>query len=230
MALSQFISGNPAPSAGPVQCETGDRRAVVHQPRAIRYEKRDARRAAIAQEPRPADDTLAHVIDTGDARCPLRLDSKKLGRGTIRVLAQHALLDGGEPVGNKGFDASIERPGFASGINARLNEPQEFIENGILECDGQRENSIEPALDRREVVGQRPVLFEFEACALAEIGKANAGKLAGMKEVIPAGQRLTGVFAFEIVGGIVIWTVCTAPSLRDQAALMASADFALALA
>jgi len=51
-----------------------------------------------------------------------------------------------------------------------------------------------------------------------------------MEQMIPTGQRLAGVFALEVVGRIVIWTVCTAPSLRDQAALMASADFALALA
>ena len=73
-------------------------------------------------------------------------------------------------------------------------------------------------------------MLELQPCPFAEVGKADAGELALMEQMIPTGQRLAGVFALEVVGRIVIWTVCTAPSLRDQAALMASADFALALA
>jgi hypothetical protein len=66
----------------------------------------------------------------------------------------------------------------------------------------QRQNAVEPALDRREIVGEAAFLLELEAGALAEIGKANAGELALMQQMIPAGQRLAGVIALEVVGRI----------------------------
>jgi hypothetical protein len=84
----------------------------------------------------------------------------------------------------------------------RASTSPEFIEDRVLERDRQRQNAVEPALDRREVVGEAAFLLKLEAGALAEIGKADAGELALMQQMIPAGQRLAGVIALEVVGRI----------------------------
>jgi hypothetical protein len=66
--------------------------------------------------------------------------------------SQDPLLDDGQLVGHQGLDAGIEGACLASRIDPRLNQPQEFIEDGVLERDGQRQNTVEPALDRRAMV------------------------------------------------------------------------------
>jgi hypothetical protein len=48
---------------------------------------------------------------------------------------------------------------------------QEFIEDGVLERDRQRQNAVEPALDRREIVGEAAFLLKLEAGALAKSAK-----------------------------------------------------------
>jgi hypothetical protein len=93
-------------------------------------------------------------------------------------------------------------PRLARRIDPRLDQPKEFIEDGVLERDGQRQDAVEPALDRREIVGEAALLLKLEAGALAEVSKADAGELALMQQVIPARQRFAGVIALEIVGRI----------------------------
>jgi hypothetical protein len=128
--------------------------------------------------------------------------SEKLGRSAIGILAQDPLLDDGQLVGHQRLDAGVESARLAGCIDPCLDQPKEFIEDRVLERDRQRQNAVEPALDRREVVGEAAFLLKLEAGALAEIGKADAGELALMQQMIPAGQRLAGVIALEVVGRI----------------------------
>ena len=202
VALSEFVSGNPASATGPVQREAGNRCAIVHQARAVRHQQCHARRSAIAQQPRFGTDALDNLAQRHELGRPLRFEGEKLGRSAIGILAKDPLLDDGQLVGHQRLNPSIECAGLARRIDPRLDQSEEFIEDGILQGDGQREDTVEPALDRREIVGEAALLLKLQAGALAEIGKSDAGELALMQQVIPAVQRLAGVIALEVVGRI----------------------------
>ncbi|KAK0359221.1 hypothetical protein LTR94_032177, partial [Friedmanniomyces endolithicus] len=101
------------------------------------------------------------------------------------------------------FDADIEAPRFARGRHARFNQGKELVEDAVLERDRQREDAIEPALDRWHLVLEDTVLVgQFKAGAMLEIVECGAGELARSQQVEPGEKRGAGIFAFEVVGGI----------------------------
>jgi hypothetical protein len=69
------------------------------------------------------------------------------------------------------LDAGIEGAPPCAPHRSAPQPAQEFIEDGVLERDRQRQDAVKPALDRREIVGEASFLLELEAGALAEIGK-----------------------------------------------------------
>src|SRR3546814_12321226 len=53
---------------------------------------------------------------------------------------------------------SVKRAGLARRIDARLDQPHIFIEDRILGGDPEREDAVEPALDRRQLFEERAIL------------------------------------------------------------------------
>src|SRR3546814_19852440 len=73
----------------------------------------------------------------------------------------------------------------------------------MLSRDPQREDAVEPSLDRRQLVEQGAVLIdELQTGDDLELLEADARELARVETVIPLGQGLAGVAALEIIGGI----------------------------
>src|SRR3546814_7174112 len=78
-----------------------------------------------------------------------------------------------------------------------------LLEERILGRDPQREDAVEPSLDRRQLVEQGAVLIdELQTGDDLELLEADARELARVEKVIPLGQGLAGVAAFEIIGRI----------------------------
>src|SRR3546814_7220401 len=78
-----------------------------------------------------------------------------------------------------------------------------LLEERILGRDPQREDAVEPSLDRRQLVEQGAGLIdELQTGDDLELLEADARELARVEKVIPLGQGLAGVAAFEIIGRI----------------------------
>lgn len=97
----------------------------------------------------------------------------------------------------------IERARLPRGVDARFDQAEELIENAVLQGDRQREDPVEPAVNRRKVVDHRSVwAFDPEPSQFLELRQGYGFELAGEQQGEPAVKRLLGVCAFEIVGGI----------------------------
>src|SRR3546814_7754433 len=59
-----------------------------------------------------------------------------------------------DAIGIEALNAEIERSGLARRLDTRFDEAEIFVEDGVLERDAQREDAVEPALDRRKVFGK----------------------------------------------------------------------------
>ncbi len=119
------------------------------------------------------------------------------------VGAQEFICKDREVIDPHGFQALVERSGFTRSFDPRFHQPEIFVEYGVLERDRQRENAVEPALDRGEIVGQPAIwVFKPEAGALDEVGESRRFELAVIEQLEPAAERVARVIAFEIVGRI----------------------------
>lgn len=102
-----------------------------------------------------------------------------------------------------GFEAEIERAGLPRGIDARLDQPHELVEDRVLQGNRQRKYPIEPPLDRRQVIDHGAVRrFDPQARQLLKAPEADRFELAGKQQAKPAMERFLGVDAFEIVSRI----------------------------
>ena len=141
----------------------------------------------------------------GDRRPPpCDLDREQMrGRATDRVGAQHGVVDEGRRIDQDGLDPDIEPSGLARSRYARLDECEELVEDLVLQRDRQRQDAVQPPLDRREVIFHDAVLVaELETGALLELGMRDAGQLPSDEQMKPAHQCRAGIFTFEVVGGI----------------------------
>src|SRR3546814_8502022 len=94
----------------------------------------------------------------------LEAEQTRFGAG-YRVFPEHALRDLNDTLGPDRFDAEVERSGFARCVDAGLYEPHIFLENRVLGRDPEREDAVEPALDRRQLVEQGAMLIDkLQAC------------------------------------------------------------------
>src|SRR3546814_20974288 len=59
-----------------------------------------------------------------------------------------------DAIGIEALNAEIERSGLARRLDTRFDAAEIFVEDGVLERDAQREDAVEPALDRRKVFGK----------------------------------------------------------------------------
>src|SRR3546814_13300466 len=80
-----------------------------------------------------------------------------LGAGH-RIGAQRLLRPGNDLFGSDGLDPDVKRAGLARRIDARLDQPHIFIEDRVLGGDPEREDAVEPALDRRQLFEERDLL------------------------------------------------------------------------
>ncbi len=93
---------------------------------------------------------------------PRYFERDKTGLGTGHgVRAQEFVGEDREVIDPHGFQSLVERSRLPRSFNPRFDEAEIFIEYGVLERDRQRENAVEPALDRREIVGQ-PAIRTFK--------------------------------------------------------------------
>ena len=139
-----------------------------------------------------------NVVERGDFDRPLGLDRQELGYAASFVAEQFAFFDNGQLVSDQRFDARIERAGFLGRLDTRFDQAKEFVEDGVLHGDRQRQNAVEPALDRRQTLDQRTFVFKLEACPVAERFEAGRCQLAGVEQAIPLGQAFTCVFALQV--------------------------------
>lgn len=66
----------------------------------------------------------------------MKLEAEQPGLGAgYRILPQHLLRELDDTLGADRLDAKIKRAGLASGVDAGLDEPHIFLENGILGRD-----------------------------------------------------------------------------------------------
>ena len=92
---------------------------------------------------------------------------------------------------------------LARGRDPLLDQAQELVENRVLDADRQRQDAVEPALDRREVLDQYPALaLQLETRARLEVDHGGALELALGEEIKPGDQRCLGIFALEVVGRV----------------------------
>ena len=135
---------------------------------------------------------------------PRHFERDETGLGTDhRVCAQEFIGEHREAIDPHGFQSLIKRSGFTRSFDPRFDETKVFVEYGVLERDRQRENAVEPALDRGEIIGQSAIgAFKSEAGPLDEIAEARGLELAVIEQLEPAAERFARVVAFEIVGRV----------------------------
>ena len=94
-----------------------------------------------------------------------------MGRGPAhRVGAEQRVVADRRPVDHDRLHADIERAGIPRSGDACLHEREEFIEDAVLQVDRQREEAVQPALDRRQLLLQHTILVaELEAGAILEL-------------------------------------------------------------
>jgi hypothetical protein len=118
-------------------------------------------------------------------------------RGSVRMIRSSRMV---EVVDRHRLDAQIERSGFPRRCDARLDEPQELVEDRVLELDAKREQPVQPALDRRQVLAQAATFaFELQPGQLLEAAEGD-GRAFREQQMVPADQRVLGVAALQIVG------------------------------
>lgn len=129
-------------------------------------------------------------------------DETGLGSGH-GIGAQEFICQDIETINPDGFQSLVERSGLARGFDPRFDETKVFIKYGVLERDRQRENAVEPTLNRREIVGQPAIgVFEPETRTLDKIPETRGFELAVIEQLEPAAERVARIVAFEIVGRV----------------------------
>src|SRR3546814_9256732 len=130
--------------------------------------KGDAPRTAVPQISHVvgASPDLVEARPSDDVRLQMKLEAEQTRFGAgYRVFPEHALRDLNDTLGPDRFDAEVERSGFARCVDAGLYEPHIFLENRVLGRDPEREDAVEPALDRRPLVEQGSMLLDkLQAC------------------------------------------------------------------
>ena len=95
------------------------------------------------------------------------------------VGAQEFIGEHREAIDPYGFQSLVEGSGLARSFDPCLVEAEILFEDRILERDRQREDAVEPALDRGEIVGRSPIwVFETEARSLDEVAESGGFELA----------------------------------------------------
>src|SRR3546814_4529788 len=80
---------------------------------------------------------------------------------------------------------------LARRIDARLDQPHIFIEDRVLGGDPEREDAVEPALDRRQLFEERAILVsELETGHGLEALHVHARQFVPMEKMIPLGESL----------------------------------------
>src|SRR3546814_11137108 len=98
-----------------------------------------------------------------------------------------------DAIGIEALNAEIERSGLARRLDTRFDEAEIFVEDGVLERDAQREDAVEPALDRRQVFGKPAGLaLQIESGQQLEIVHADRLKFAGRSEGRRVGKECGG--------------------------------------
>jgi hypothetical protein len=122
------------------------------------------------------------------------------GGSAHRIGAQHRVLEDGGGFHGHGLDTHVERTCLAGGCHACFDQRQELVEDQVLQADGERQQTVEPALDGRQILLQDPVAVgELQTGPLGEFGEADAGQLAPDKEMEPGDERRLRIIALEIV-------------------------------
>jgi len=120
-----------------------------------------------------------------------------------RVGAQDGVGKLDHPLGADGLDPDVKRPGLARRIDAGLDQPHIFLEDRILRRDPQGKDAVQPALDRWQLVEQCAMLIdEFQTGDDLELFEPRTRQLPRMEKVIPLGERLARISAFEIVSRV----------------------------
>src|SRR3546814_617085 len=84
-----------------------------------------------------------------------RFEPKNFGfSARVGIAANDGAIEDGDAIGIEALNAEIERSGLARRLDTRFDEAEIFVEDGVLERDAQREDAVEPALDRRKVFGK----------------------------------------------------------------------------
>ena len=114
-------------------------------------------------------------------QCAGDLDFEEMGcRARERVSAQQRVGQDVEVLDRDGLDPEVERARLPGSIDPRFNETEELVKDAILQGDRQREEPIEPALDRRKIVDHRSVgSFDPESRQFLEPTKCYGVELAG---------------------------------------------------
>ena len=101
------------------------------------------------------DDAIDEVVVTQDPRFGMHLEAEQVGLGArIGVGPEQVALDLDDPLGDDRLDSDIEAAGGAERIDARFDQAEIFVEHGILQRDRERQQPVEPALDRRHILLQ----------------------------------------------------------------------------
>ena len=79
------------------------------------------------------------------------------GRSGRGIGSQQRIGDDFEAFDRDRLNAKIEGSSLPCGIDPCLNQGDELVEDRVLQRDRQRQDAIEPALDRRQIVYQTPV-------------------------------------------------------------------------
>ncbi len=95
------------------------------------------------------------TFKTQGAKVPLHFERNEAGFcAGDRIGTQKFIPKDFETVDANCFQTKIEGSGFASGLNPRFDQPQIFIKDGVLKRNRQREDTVQPTLDVRQVISQ----------------------------------------------------------------------------
>ena len=90
-------------------------------------------------------------------------------RPGTRIGADDPVVENFEAVDRHRLDAKVEGPGLARGRDPGFDQAEELVEDRVLQRDAKRQQPVEPALDRRQVLAKPAVLaLELQAGQLLE--------------------------------------------------------------
>ena len=206
-ALCKLVGGQVTARKRPDQFVTSNPCAIVGKQAARGNEQRDAARARVAQRALPktiGPIQLVEPIQRQWLQCTRHFQFEQMrGRRRNGIGAQQSVRQHLKALDRDGLKAKIQRPGLPRSIDPRFDEAEEFVEDGILQRDRQREDAVEPALDRRKII-DHPAFGTFDAQAgqILELHEADRFKLASEEQPEPSVEGVFGVAALQIIGRI----------------------------
>lgn len=92
-----------------------------------------------------------------------QLEEVRLGAAR-RIGPEQRVVDDADLLDRQGLYAKVERAGLTRGVHPCLHQPEILVEDRVLQRNRKGQQTVEPALDRRQVLAQSsPFGFKREA-------------------------------------------------------------------